>query len=309
MVLSISDKKNAFFEVQRAAMHRAVGEHCPELLPLYKAYYSRPSVAVYMYIDEDGKQVIRIILIEEGARIGCVLGTFSFNITVYEDLYGQLAREFPSWFFKAQVDDLLPMIPPPPSGSDEDWQALYWEISRFNARHCELAERVGLVNHSMEVKGGVLLPDGAPAPLPNADGVMPFKDVPFLEFGGALIGRFTDSNVGQKFAPATRRVDSIMLLKRDHPAECLRLLITSANHSMDFFVRVMATHVVWAHCLRFDAKIKNAFEQLLQPDSHDAPEPDEARALRAEHKRQLALHENGLGFIPLTVRAPASHIH
>ena len=124
------------------------------------------------------------------------------------------------------------------------------------------------------------------------------------EFGGGLVGNFSQEDVRKKFDRAMKRIDSIMLLAKNHPCECIRLLVTCANHGWDFFVSIMPTQAIWDHCVLFDQKIMLALTSLLAPVPYYAPVPDHARALRVYLKSQLPRKHGGLGLIPLCVKPP-----
>jgi hypothetical protein len=80
-ILSI-DFVNGFNDMRRQAMLDAVQDTCPELTSLFNLFYARDSLCFFMV---EGS--LRTILGQEGSRMGCVLGSFGFDIVaqkIYE---------------------------------------------------------------------------------------------------------------------------------------------------------------------------------------------------------------------------------
>ena len=96
---------------------------------------------------------------EDGTRIGCPLGTFSYCIGAQE-LYEKLATKYTEFAFCAATDDLTPAIPPP---GDGDWERTYARIREYLTDMKSFAHEIGLSIHP--TKGGILLPNGAPQPV------------------------------------------------------------------------------------------------------------------------------------------------
>lgn len=68
------DATNGFQEVLHAKMHRAVERRCPS-----QKYYSGESIGLYTVGD-----LIKVIKICEGCRMGCKLSSFGFDLTLHD---------------------------------------------------------------------------------------------------------------------------------------------------------------------------------------------------------------------------------
>ncbi len=68
--------------------------------------------------------------------------------------------------FRAVTDDIVPLAPPPPSNSFEDWQALYVRYAQCLIDIKELSFSLAGLKLNQE-KCGLLLPAGALLPTPE----------------------------------------------------------------------------------------------------------------------------------------------
>ena len=92
--------------------------------------------------------------------MGCVLGTFSFNLTAYVRVYRTLLVTFADFVQRALTDDLSQFGKPEGAGSHEQWLALYDHLADYLEAYDRLANPIGLFRH--ETKGKLLLPPAAP---------------------------------------------------------------------------------------------------------------------------------------------------
>ena len=157
------DIRNAFNEVKREKMLQAVRRLAPEVFAVYLAYYTSASVALFAYTDGDKRHVLALPS-DEGTRIGCVLGSVSYDMAV-EVVYKTLQAEYPDWVFRALTDDLTPLIPPPDdAGGGQAWQHLYARIVQYRHRLTELmtsVSRFTLASTSAFFQSALLLRESA----------------------------------------------------------------------------------------------------------------------------------------------------
>ena len=123
--------------------------------------------------------------------MGCVLGTFSFNLTAYVRVYRTLLVMFADLVQRALTDDLSQFGRPEGEGSHEQWFVLYDRLSDYLEAYDQRANPIGLFRH--ESKGKLLLPPSAPDPPPGSRILQHTKVVRTCAvLAGASIGRATD---------------------------------------------------------------------------------------------------------------------
>ena len=87
-------------------MLHAVQKRCPQLTPLFNLFYARDSLCFFT-VEGD----VRVVLSQEGSRMGCVLGSFGFDLVV-QDVYEAVQALLPAAPVKALTDDLNIAVPP-----------------------------------------------------------------------------------------------------------------------------------------------------------------------------------------------------
>ena len=102
-----TDYSNGFNAFDRQAMLDAVNRKCPALNAVFNMFYGIDSMCFFRMENET-----KIIWSKQGSRMGCVLGSFGFNITV-DPIYKATARKFTKIVSKALTDDFTNGIPPP----------------------------------------------------------------------------------------------------------------------------------------------------------------------------------------------------
>ena len=85
----------------------AVNRRCPALTPLFNLFYARDSLCFFRIDD-----VAHVILSQEGSRMGCVLGSFGFDLAV-QDVYEAVQAQLPTAIVRAITDDMNVGVPPP----------------------------------------------------------------------------------------------------------------------------------------------------------------------------------------------------
>ena len=73
-------------------------------------------------LDEESDLII--IQSQQGSRQGCTAGTEAFCLGIHPVMHALQVR-YPEFDCRLLTDDLVPLLPPPVSGSFDDWQALY----------------------------------------------------------------------------------------------------------------------------------------------------------------------------------------
>ena len=120
-VITTTDYSNGFNTFERQAMLDAVNKKCSGLNALFSKYYALDAIC-FFHTDVETK----IIWSKQGSRMGCVMGSFGFDLTV--DI------KFSGGVVKALTDDLIIGIEPPESEENMD---NFWEkistILKFNA--------------------------------------------------------------------------------------------------------------------------------------------------------------------------------
>ena len=95
---------------------------------MFNTFYALDSMCFFFV---DGK--IKIIWSTDGSRMGCVLGSFGFDLTV-EDIYEAVDEKYPELKKKALTDVFTIGVPPPesPEETQNTWE-LCGEVFRFIA--------------------------------------------------------------------------------------------------------------------------------------------------------------------------------
>lgn len=136
----------------------AVQKRCPALTAVFNKFYALDSMCL---LKVEGKT--KIIWSTEGSRMGCVLGSFGFDVTV-QDIYEVIYERYPIAVNKALTDDYTLALPPP--DTDEDHQILWdkcSDILKFIAAESKAKANLQL-NFS---KCNILAPPGIKDPIPG----------------------------------------------------------------------------------------------------------------------------------------------
>ena len=307
-VIVARDVQNAFFEIKRKQMFEQLRIKGPSLLTGFTALYGHTSPAIFTFHLPEGSTVIEFFKVEEGAKIGDVAGSFLFCVGI-QPIFEKLLTEFPPNIaaLVAVVDDLDACFVPPADPLDPlAWEALYANIRLFLERYETLAAEAGL---SLNAKGGVLLPPGAPIPnnLPGRDHPG-FRIVQGLVTVGGPIGplTFIDDHNSMLLDRAQSRVDSVLQLSDRHPQMATHLLTLSCNHTLDFAFRLLPDAGTLGTSTKFDAIIDLARDVILNPKSH-GPRPVMS-ADRHARGRLLARLPDGMGQLPSTLISIVANI-
>ena len=242
-----------------------------------------------------------IILSEQGARMGCVVGSFAFCLAV-QDVYEEVLSKFPELKAKAIVDDFTGAVLPPQSEEEQEEFRC-----RTGAMFAELAERA-LELTGLELNFGkchVLVPPGTTPPreewLPKGISI----EMQGLRVAGTPVG--TDAYC-EKFMEAQCRdaIKKLEALQGIDPQAGIKLLKTCVVPSLPFFLQVIPSQLVLPCLERFDEAVVACVLGLLSTKEARAPECSKSRMERAILKLQLPTRHMGLGCTSMARIAPAA---
>ena len=166
--ISLQDAINAFNALCRQAMLDAVDEIWPEATRIFNKIYGVAAPVFYVHEGSDGTTQIRVTRSEQGARMGCVIGGFAFNVAMHVHVYRKMHDVFPTLFFRVLTDDKTDFGRPKaaegpatePTG--EEWQAQYRMLADSLRVYDTLANPINIFRHNG--KGILVLPPNAPDP-------------------------------------------------------------------------------------------------------------------------------------------------
>jgi hypothetical protein len=157
--VNLQDAINAFNALERQAMLDTVALLWPEAVSLVNKTYGIDAPCIFLFTDDDGTSHVARMLSQQGVRMGCVMGTFLYCLTVYDKIYAVLEREFPNIDAKAATDDLTGYGT---ASSPEEWHERYNMLVKYIKRFIQLGEPIGIKLHPG--KGRLLIPPNAPNP-------------------------------------------------------------------------------------------------------------------------------------------------
>ena len=108
-----NDFANGFNSMDRQKMLDAHCDLFPEGTDVFNFFYGADS-PVFLF---DGDELI-VITSAQGPRQGCSAGTHGFCLGL-NPLMVRLKALYPEFELKALTDDIIPLIPPPPSDTYE----------------------------------------------------------------------------------------------------------------------------------------------------------------------------------------------
>ena len=153
-----NDFSNGFNSMCRQKM---LDSHCklfPEGTTVFNFFYGTDSPVFLFDSDND----ITILQSSQGSRQGCAAGTHGFCLGLHP-LLNKLQADFPEFCLRVLTDDVIPLVPPPVSGSYADWQLTYSRYAGFLVALKHLSSEIAGLSLNLD-KAGLLLPVGAPLP-------------------------------------------------------------------------------------------------------------------------------------------------
>ena len=180
----------------------------------------------------------------------------------------RLQSKYKEYEFRAIVDDIIPLIPPPLSQTFDDWQQVYARYAQFLVDLKQVAlEEAGLCLNIE--KCGLLLPECAPMPTDAVKALFPDR-FDFQTEGfriGAPIGTtlFMQKYVSMKVAEAIGKVNQVKLLGKESARAAHRLLISCATKLLTFLASTVPPNVCGPSLLNYDTAL---FLEILgfEPD-------------------------------------------
>jgi len=162
-----NDYENGFNSLSRQKMLDNHSALFPESTDIFNFFYGVDSP---IFVIDDNMQ-ITVLTSTEGSRQGCSAGTEGFCLAIHPVLT-RLQQLYPDFEFRVLTDDLVPLVPPPPSDSFDDWQSLYIRYASCLTHIRDISlELAGLSLNA--AKGALLLPKGAPVPAPGVRALFP----------------------------------------------------------------------------------------------------------------------------------------
>jgi hypothetical protein len=259
-----NDFENGFNSLSRQKM---LDTHCalfPESTDVFNFFYGVDS-PVFLLDDELQLCVLRS---EEGSRQGCAAGTEAFCLGINPVLI-ELQARYPEFEFRAVTDDVVPIVPPPASGTFDDWQALY-------VRYAHCLNDIAVFSLSLaglrlnQEKGALLLPAGAPFPTPEVRALFP-KQFEFRQDGMRIAGSpvgtdaFMRDFVQAKVVEASAKLAAIKLVGRKSPHAAHRLLSSCGTKLLCFLAATVPPNICLPFLHDFDSVVEQTFFEIISP--------------------------------------------
>jgi hypothetical protein len=302
-----SDGKNAFGNMLKKKMLRSAASAWSESTALYRKTYGRDGVVLFRYVGDDEKACIGVKRSAEGARMGCVLGTDSYNFAAHEGLYAPLAAEFPEYILRALTDDLTPILPK--GSTPEEWRIIYERYTQYLLRWDVLGAEYGLQRH--QGKDVLLLPPGAPWPAAGSR-IYDLTTVTRegVKIAGAFIGppEKVAAFALEKVRSLQHRLDTVIELAGVNPQAAIRVATNALNCGLDYFVRTTPPEYLIEAIMLFDTSIQEAVIMCTLRADKTQPTIAANRIQRTCDLMSLPLDAGGLGLTPLALKAPAAFL-
>ena len=272
-------------------------------------YYGKPSIALYVFHDTDGRPHVRTILCREGTRMGCVLGSLGFDLAVDLFIYRPLTSLFgqEEVTMRALTDDLHRVWEPPPTNSLADWETTFDRIASFKAEYDKCAGPIGLARHP--TKAAIVLPTGAPLPssLRRSNGISLIIK-PGVLIAGRPVGspEFLACGLNKILDKATSRIQDVLTLAPKEPLLAAKVLAVCANKMLDYHAGIIPLADFDPVIEAFDSAIIKAEFQILTPPNQATYPCSDGRRRRAETLMSLPQRSGGIGLVPLAAKAPAA---
>ena len=250
-----NDFANGFNSMCRQKMIDSNCQMFPEGTTVFNFFYGTNS-PVFLF---DAENDITILQSSQGSRQGCAAGTHGFCLGIHP-LFNRLQSEFPEFRLRVLTDDVIPLVPPPASGSYADWQQIYSRYADFLVALKRLSDEIAGLSLNLD-KAGLLLPVGAPLPSEEVRAKFP-HDFDFRQDGfriaGSPIGTdaFMRTFVEDKIKEAESKVSSIKVLGLKSPRAAHRLLICCASKLMSFLSATVPPHIMLPLLHNFDTALE-----------------------------------------------------
>lgn len=289
------DFQNCFLDMERQAVFDGIASKFPEASTFTKIMYGSNSMSVFDL--QDGSS--RVIRSQQGARIGCPLGSLACGI-VLDPIFRELHTAFPRLDIRAITDDVSVIPPCPDNPTDEDWQQAYEDYASFLKLFIETSKRLANLNLNLK-KCNLLIPNAAPAPTAEVQFLYP-QGFTFTRVGvkiaGAFIGtdNYIKDSLNNLIASIKVKLERIVKLGIQNAQGALKLLTFSASNLLNYTLQVTPPILTLDHSRIFDKLISDTFLKILTP--HYLPQPpscSEIRLNRAIQRISLPFKLQGAG--------------
>ena len=291
--INVSDFKNAFNQIDRAAM---IDSASPTIKPLAIRYYGGTSLVNF----KDN-----VIYANMGVRQGCSLGSALFCQTVHPVWRG-VVQAHPTLEGRALTDDFSTTTQEPPT----DYSSYYSEIKGSHQTRSRLSKPLGLEAHPD--KEALLLPLDAPEP--QADELPPNTRVTRdgVTISGTPIG--TDDFCTEALEKKEREIASFLKLLLDpelatNNPDVAMTALKNAIMQMQYLIQTVPPRLTRPIAVRLDNAVWDTFYAIATPDHRPTPATSsKARLQRARLFASLPTAFNGYGLSPLRDLASSAYL-
>ena len=302
------DAIQAFQLLDREIMLAEAAVRWPQAVNLVNMVYGLPSLALYSYRGGDGILHLRYNFSEQGARMGCVLGSALYDFGI-APLHEKAQKEFSDFTLRALTDDLLGSAPPPQS--DLEWQAFYRRYSLY-LRFLEVEGKpMGYKLHPDKLF--LLLPPNAPDIDPSTRQELP----PNLEvtrtgrkMAGTFIGtdQYIEGELCKVALEVTEKLRKLEAMGRLQPQIALRLVTNAIIPSFNYLCRVTPPSLMSNAAETIDL-VTQATRLAILSDPHTGPgSAEEGRCTRAHTVASFPCRDGGLAQTPIRVVAAPAYL-
>jgi len=274
-----TDFRNAFNQVSRQCMLKAIQEKCPSLTPLFNLVYAQDSMCLSMTPSLD----VVCIWSQTGSRMGCPFGTFAFNLTM-DDVYKRILDRLTEGSVElAHTDDLNLAL-----DTQVDLKTVAQATFKIVAEEAEKA--------------------GMDLQVPKCDAVRRTNDDDDkngLIICGTPIGsdaytrKYANELVDQK-------TEDLHLVATMHPQVGFTLLRHCIVPRVLHLMRTVPPHLIVNALHTFDQRVRETRMTLLSP-ADNRPGCSMERRIRADVKASLPRYLGGLGHIEASRVAPGAY--
>ena len=301
----VTDQRNAFNEIDRNAMLEAVHRNIPGITRLFNTFYGIISMCLFFV---DGSPAI--IWSCEGSRMGCVGGSFCFDLTVHPAYEGirdrDAARNHDQPIsIRAHTDDAPITIPTPRPGevTDDSVADFYERVGLILDDARELLAEVSLTSNREKCK--LLVPDHIPDP---PDG--PDRGFDVVRGGVDVAGVPIGVTRVDSFFEDWRRLlsDKLQATKLLHPQVAIGLIARSFIPSCFYAFQVTPSCLTEVHAAAFDDLFTELRTDVLSPPTLEQPVPHSSeRQTVANYIAQLPRRCDGGGLTSLAAFAKSAY--
>ena len=261
-----TDFANGFNSMSRQSMLVTHSALFPEAVDIFNFFYG--CRAPCFVFDQDNN--ILTFFSEEGSRQGCAAGSEAFCLGLTPVLQ-LLQHKYPEFELRAVVDDIVPIVPAPHTGSKEDWMLLFSRYADFLHELKDLSLALCGLHLNLD-KGALLLPPSAPDPtaeiLAKFDPSFCFCRDGLIIVGGPVgTDLFVNEFMRQKMLQAVVKLQAIKQLGMREVRAAHRLLVACASKLPLFLASVVPPSLSLPHLEWFDSQLRATFFHVVgDPD-------------------------------------------